>query len=99
MNPLQSSLLHNADFLDMDVTFENCHDYPYLLNVTRFSYGIMKCYHKLGYNCVLYLTVCAYIAGIVAIVRMLKMTGPTCGAASSIAFIVAVREMVVTQDC
>ena len=24
MNPLQSSLLHNADFIEMDVTFENC---------------------------------------------------------------------------
>ena len=43
MNPLQSSLRHDAEFLEMDVTFENCRNYPYLLNVTRFSYGIMKC--------------------------------------------------------
>lgn len=41
MNPLQSSLLHDAEFLEMDVTFENCCDYPYLLNVTQFSYAIM----------------------------------------------------------
>ena len=46
MNPLQSSLLHDAEFLEMDVTFENCRDYPYLLNVTRFSYGIMKYIYK-----------------------------------------------------
>ena len=37
----------------MDVTFENCCDYPYLLNVTRFSYAIMKCIIKMAiYNCV-----------------------------------------------
>ena len=47
MNPLQSSLLHDAEFLEMDVTFENCRDYPYLLNVTRFSYDIMKCIIKM----------------------------------------------------
>ena len=55
MNPLQSSLLHDAEFLEMDVTFENCRDYPYLLNVTRFSYAIMKCIIKMTliiYNCV-----------------------------------------------
>ena len=48
MNPLQSSLLHDAEFLEMDVTFESCRDYPYLLNVTRFSYAIMKCIIKVS---------------------------------------------------
>ena len=43
MNPLQSVLLHEAEFLEMDVTFENCQEYPYLLNICRFSYAIMKC--------------------------------------------------------
>ena len=43
MNPLQSSLLSESEFLEMDVTFENCRDYPYLLNVTRFSFIVMKC--------------------------------------------------------
>ena len=47
MNPLQSSLLYDAEFLEMDVTFENCRDYPYLLNVTRFSYATMKCMIKM----------------------------------------------------
>lgn len=40
MNPLQSALLSETEFL---VTFENCHEFPYLLNVTRFSYITMKC--------------------------------------------------------
>ena len=58
MNPLQSSLLHDAEFLEMDVTFENCRDYPYLLNVTRFSYGTMKCIIKIAI--VVYATICAH---------------------------------------
>ena len=40
MNPLQSSLLSESE---LDVTFENCRDYPYLLNVSWFSYIVMKC--------------------------------------------------------
>ena len=52
MNPLQSSLLHDAEFLEMDVTFENCHDNPYLLNVTRFSCAINKDGYICSYNCV-----------------------------------------------
>ena len=43
MNPLQSSLLSTAEFLEMDVMFENSHEYPYLLNLTAFSYSTMKC--------------------------------------------------------
>ena len=31
MNPLQSALVSETEFLEMDVTFENC---PYLLNIT-----------------------------------------------------------------
>ena len=43
MNPLQSAMLSEAEFVEMDVTFENSKDYPYLLNITRFSYATMKC--------------------------------------------------------
>ena len=46
MNPLQSSLLSETEFLEMDVTYENCHEYPYLLNFTRFSYSTMRCKYK-----------------------------------------------------
>lgn len=42
MNPLQSSILSQTDFIEMDVTFENSQDYQYLLNVTCFSYVTMK---------------------------------------------------------
>ena len=34
MNPLQSALLSDTEFLEMDVTFDSCYDYPYLLNLT-----------------------------------------------------------------
>lgn len=43
MNPLQSSLLSETEFLEMDVTFENSHEFPYLLNLTCFSYVTMRC--------------------------------------------------------
>lgn len=43
MNPLQSALLSDTEFLEMDVTFDSCRDFPYLLNITRFSYNIMQC--------------------------------------------------------
>ena len=53
MNPFQSALLCETEFLEMDVTFASCHEYPYLLNMTRFSYVTMKCKIKL-YNCYFY---------------------------------------------
>lgn len=37
MNPLQSSLLGETEFLEMDVTFENSKEFPYLLNLTHFT--------------------------------------------------------------
>jgi len=43
MNPLQSSLLSETEFLEMDVTYENSQEFPYLLNLTRFSYITMRC--------------------------------------------------------
>ena len=43
MNPLQSALLSDSEFIETDVTFDSCHEYPYLLYVTRFSYVTMKC--------------------------------------------------------
>lgn len=43
MNPLQSALLSEAEFIAMDATFDSCHEFPFLLNVTRFSYITMKC--------------------------------------------------------
>ena len=43
MNPLQSSLLSETEFLEMDVTFENSNEFPYLLNLTRFSHITMRC--------------------------------------------------------
>ena len=43
MNSLQSSLLSETEFLEMDVTFENSNEFPYLLNLTCFSYITMRC--------------------------------------------------------
>lgn len=69
MNPLQLSLLHDAEFLEMDETFENCRDYPYLLNVTRFSYAILKCIIKMA----MYIQLCAIIILVIALQGLLLL--------------------------
>ena len=89
MNPLQSALLSETEFLEMDVTFENCHEFPYLLNVTRFSYITMKCKHDANLLenvptplVEMFSSSFIFHAGaVVARVRMTKMTEVAYGAA------------------
>ena len=42
MSPLMSSLLAKAEYIEIDTTYSENSDLPYLLNITDFYYMLMK---------------------------------------------------------
>ena len=42
MSPLMSSVLAKAEYIEMDTTYNENTDLPYLLNITTFDYTIMR---------------------------------------------------------
>ena len=42
MTPLMSSVLASADYIEVDTTYNENTDLPYLFNVTTFDYRVMR---------------------------------------------------------
>ena len=42
MTPLMSSVLASADYIEVDTTYNENTDLPYLFNVTTFNYRVMR---------------------------------------------------------
>ena len=43
MNPLMSQVLHESEFIEVDITYHASVEMDYLFNVVAFKYTMMKC--------------------------------------------------------